>query len=122
MPQIVVTGRDGQISAKNREHAEAKIERLERYFDGIEKIEAVLGHSGDEAAVEVIISVRKGRPIVCHSSAKDLYAAIDRVLDKAEGLLTKFKEKLKAHHKKGDRARSSRAKAPEPLAEGQDDE
>jgi putative sigma-54 modulation protein len=97
MATIIVTGRDGHVTAKNREHAEDKITKLEKYFDGIGKIEAILGHSGDAAAVELVISVRKGNPIVCHSQAKDLYAAIDLVLDKAEAQLTKFKERRKAH-------------------------
>ena len=97
MPTIVVTGRDEQVSTRNRQHAEEKIAKLEKYFDGIGKIEAILGHAGDEASVELVISVRRGRPIVCTSRAKDLYTAIDRVLDKAEIQLTKFKERLKAH-------------------------
>lgn len=97
MATIIVTGRDGQVTARNREHAEDKITKLEKYFDGINKIEAILGHSGDAAAVELLITVRRGNPIVCHSQAKDLYAAIDLVVDKAEAQLTKFKERLKAH-------------------------
>lgn len=97
MPTIVVTSRDAQVTAKNREHAEDKISKLEKYFDGIGRIEAVLGHTGDVADVELVITVPRGKPIVCHSQAKELYAAIDLALDKAEAQLTKFKEKLKAH-------------------------
>lgn len=97
MATIIVTGRDGQITARNREHAEDKIQKLEKYFDRIGKIEAILGHSGDKANVELVISVPRGKPIVCHSEDKDLYAAIDLVIDKAEVQLTKFKEKIKDH-------------------------
>jgi ribosome-associated translation inhibitor RaiA len=59
------------------------------------KIEAVLGHSGEGAAVEVVISVPRGSPIVCRSTAQDLHAAVDLVLDKAEIQLTKHKERIK---------------------------
>ncbi len=97
MAMIVVTGRDGQVTSRNREHAEDKITKLERYFDGINRIEAILSHSGDVAKAELVITVPRGRPIVCHSEAKDLYAAIDLVVDKAEIQLTKFKERLKDH-------------------------
>jgi putative sigma-54 modulation protein len=96
-PNIIVTGRDSEVSSVNKAHAEDKIAKLERYFDGIQKIEAILGHSGDQADVELVISVRRAKPIVCHSHAKDLYAAIDMVLDKAEIQLTKLKERVKAH-------------------------
>jgi putative sigma-54 modulation protein len=104
MPTIVVTGRDAHVTSRNKSHTEEKIAKLERYFDGIVKIEAVLGHAGDSAEVELIISVRRAKPIVCHSEAKDLYAAIDKVVDKAETQLTKFKERRKAH--KGERGRT----------------
>lgn len=97
MATIVVTGRDDQISSRSKEHAEDKLSKLERYYDGIGKIEAVLCHSGDVAEVELVISVKRGKTIVCRSRAKELYAAIDLVLDKAETQLTKFKERLKDH-------------------------
>jgi len=103
MPTVVVTGRDERVTSRNKSHAEEKIAKLERYFDGIGRIEVVLGHEGDAAAVELIISVRRAKPIVCHSQAKDLYAAIDNVIDKAETQLTKFKERRKAHKGEKDR-------------------
>ena len=48
------------------------------------------------ARAELLISVKKGSQIVCHEEGKDLYAAIDLALDKAETQLTRFKEKLQA--------------------------
>jgi putative sigma-54 modulation protein len=115
-PNIIVTGRDAQVSSTNKSHAEEKIAKLDRYFNGVQKIEAVLGHSGDQADVELVISVRRAKPIICHSRAKDLYAAIDLVIDKAEAQLTKLKERVKAH-----KGRSSGDLLPESVA-GADDE
>jgi putative sigma-54 modulation protein len=97
MPTVTVTGRDAHVSSTNKKHAEDKIVKLEKYFSGIQKIEAILGHSGDQADVELVISVRRAKPIVCHCHAKDLYAAIDMVIDKAEVQLTKLKERIKTH-------------------------
>ncbi len=123
MAMIIVTGRDGQVTARNREHADDKIQKLERYFDGISKIEAILGHSGAQANVELVISVPRGKPIVCHSEAKDLYAAIDLVVDKAEIQLTKFKERLKDHKVPRDLVRDAASQAAvSPGAAGGDDE
>lgn len=96
MATIVVSGRDDKISAQSREHAQVKLAKLEKYFDGIGKIEAILGHSGDESTVELVISVGRGKTIVCECRHKELYAAVDLVLDKAETQLTKYKERLKA--------------------------
>mgnify|MGYP001205540417 CR=1 FL=1 len=116
MAAIVVTGRDARISTREKQHAEGKLEKLERYFDGIHQIEAVLGHEADAADVEFIISVRKGKPIVCHSQAKELYAAIDLCLDKAESQLTKFKERAKKH-----RAEAMAAASAETASGSEDD-
>ncbi len=93
MATIVVTGRDSEVTSRNKQHAEDKLAKLERYYNGITKIEAILGHQADGAEAELVISVRRRKAIVCHGKAKELYAAIDVVLDKAEGQLTKFKER-----------------------------
>jgi putative sigma-54 modulation protein len=103
MPSIVVTGRDDSVTTLHKQHAQAKIAKLERYFDGIVKIETILGHGRGEAEVEVVLSVRGGNPLVCHARAKDLYAAIDIVLDKAEAQLTRHKEKLQSRKVEGRR-------------------
>ena len=97
MASIIITGKDASVTSRNKDHAEEKLSRLAKYFDGIGKIEAILGHNGDDAEVEVVITVPRGTPIVCSSRARDLYAAIDLVLDKAEAQLTKHKERLKDH-------------------------
>ena len=97
MATIVVTGRDDQISSRSKQHTEEKLTKLEKYFDGIGKIEAVLGHSGADAEVELVISVGHGKTVVCRSQARELYTAVDMVLDKAETQLTRHKERLKSH-------------------------
>ena len=74
-----------------------KIEKLEKYFNGITRIEMILSNSGDLSEAELVISVKRGSQIVCRTQDKDLYAAIDLVLDKAEAQLTKHKERLKEH-------------------------
>lgn len=110
MATITVTGRDAQITSRNKEHAEEKLARLAKYFNGIGKIDAVLGHSGDDAEVELVIGVPRTSPIVCHSRARDLYAAIDLALDKAEAQLTKHKERLKERKSpKGESAAGERS-------------
>ena len=95
MALIVVTARSDKITARDREHAKDKIQKLEKYFNGITRLEMILQRSLEQAVAEVVISVRRGGQMFCKESHKDLYAAIDLVLDKAEIQLTRHKEKIK---------------------------
>jgi putative sigma-54 modulation protein len=95
MATIVVTGRSEKITSRDRQHAEDKIQKLEKYFNGITRIEFILQKTAELAEVELILSIRRGSQIVCRAKDKDLYAAIDLVLDKAEIQLTRHKEKVR---------------------------
>ncbi len=119
MAAIVVTGRDSEVTSRNKQHAEDKLAKLERNYSGITKIEAVLGHRADGAEAELVISVRRRKAIVCHGKAKELYAAIDVVLDKAEGQLTKFKERTQDQRA---RIPTGQAAAGEAMAVADDEE
>lgn len=92
--QITVTGKHPGITPHVRDYAEEKVARLERYFDGTNRVEVVMMKEGDQSVVELLISA-VGRNIMSVSRAPDLYAAIDGVLDKAEKQLIRYKEKLK---------------------------
>ncbi len=124
MPPIVVTGRDEKVTSRQKQHAEEKLRKLDRYFAGIVKVEAILSHGSPhgagEAEVELLISIRGGKPLVCHSRSKELYAALDLVLDKAESQLTRHKGRLKA--RKGSGGRAASAESPADLAEGGEEE
>ena len=96
MVPISITGRGDKVTPTQKQHAEEKIQKLERYFNGITRIEAILDKGSDRSHVELVISVKKGAQIVVHHEDKELYAAIDLVLDKAETQLTRHKEKKQA--------------------------
>jgi putative sigma-54 modulation protein len=97
--EVKVTGRHPGITPELREYVEDKTHRLERYFDGTNRIEVVMSREGDQSVVELLISAT-GRQIVSESQAPELYAAFDAVLDKAEKQLIRHKEKLRQHRPK----------------------
>ncbi len=100
MINILVTGRGEKITSRDRKHAEEKIHKLEKYFNGMTRIEIILQKVAEMGEVELVISVKRGSQIVCHARDKDLYAAVDLVLDKAEIQLTRHKEKIR-HRRTG---------------------
>ena len=101
MSPIVVKGRGDKITARHKKHAEEKFRKLSRYFNGIVKMEAVLQNGSGEARAELLISVKGGKTLVSQTRSKELYAAIDLLLDKAEVQLTRYKEKLRTHKGSG---------------------
>ena len=54
MPAIVVTARDSRITDSQRRYVEEKLAGLGKYFDGINKIEAVVEQSGTRTEVSSV--------------------------------------------------------------------
>jgi SSU ribosomal protein S30P/sigma 54 modulation protein len=77
-----------------KSYAEEKLERVAKYID--EPISAQVYFTVEKIRhiVEIVIS---GRGITTKASeaTKDMYAAVDAVLDKIERQLKRYKEKLK---------------------------
>ncbi|HYE62835.1 MAG TPA: ribosome-associated translation inhibitor RaiA [Phycisphaerales bacterium] len=97
--RINVVGKNLEVTDAIRQYAETKVDRLTKYFDGVQQINVTLtganGHGTNEFGVEFVVDVEKHADFVSHVSDKDLYAGIDRAMEKAERQLRDFKEKLK---------------------------
>lgn len=97
--RIDVVGRNLSITDAIREHAEGKLGKLPRYFDGTQQITLTLAHQNhhgrDEYEAELVVDVEKHDNFVSHAQGDDLYALIERVTQKSARQLTDFKERLK---------------------------
>jgi len=92
--EITVTGKHLEITPAIREYAEAKANKLTKYFDRIMSIEVVMDtRERQQHEVELIVHVEHHEPFVARAKDSDLYATIDEVSDKMERQLTDFKEK-----------------------------
>ena len=93
---ILITGRHVEITPAIDTHAREKIAKLERYFDRLAKIEAVVtkpdAHAYD---VELIAHVDGADHMVATASSGDLYHGFDAAVQKMERQLTDHKEKLR---------------------------
>ncbi len=94
-----LTGRNLEITDAMRSYAEDKLEKLERFSDQIVDAKVVMSydHSGssDPARVEVQLNVPNGI-VRAEEDGPDTYAAVDKVVDKLERQLKRFKGKLLA--------------------------
>ncbi len=97
--RIEVVGRSVEITDPIREHAEQKLGKLPKYFDGTQQITLTLAHQNhhgrDEYEAEVVVDVEKHDNIVSHAKGDDIYALIESVAQKSTRQLTDFKERLK---------------------------
>jgi putative sigma-54 modulation protein len=90
-------GRNLEISDPMRSYAEEKLSKLERFSDQIMDARVVMSYGGDgvdePARVEVQVRVPNGL-IRAEERGMDSYAAIDKVVDKLERQLKRFKGKF----------------------------
>jgi len=95
--RVDVVGRQFEITDAIRSHAETKIEKLTRYFDGTQLITCTISRPDQHHLfrVELVVDVEKHDEFVCHADDEDLYAAIDKAVAKSQRQLTDYKEKLK---------------------------
>jgi len=107
--KVQVTARHAKFTDALKDAARAKAQHLEHFFDHLKKIEVILDTDGDtKYAVEMIASGLHDHIIVSKASDRTAQAALDRVLDKMERQLIKFKDKLT---RKGDHATPRKAAA-----------
>ena len=94
---VQVTTRGTSVTNANKKHASNKGERLRRFFNGIQKLEFILGTEGHHMRAEIVLSISGADTIATHAEHEDLNAAIDIVIDRAEKRLLKHKEKIRNH-------------------------
>ena len=104
--QIIVKGKNLEVTDALREYALEKVSKVERYLDRIMKTEIELSVERnpkipDNQVVEVTI-FSSGPIIRAKESAVDMYQAIDLVSNKLERQARKVKTKLidRSHHAK----------------------
>jgi len=105
--RMIISGRHLDITEAIRDYSEKKVGRLKKYFDNIMEIDVTLSvehlKEGPEHIADVLIFAN-GTKIKAVSRDKNLYAAIDEVVDVLENQVTKYKEKLRDNRHKHNKA------------------
>lgn len=105
--EISITGRHTSVTGALKQYAQDKVGKLDRYFDGIHDIRVILSIEDHKQKAECVFHVVKGGTIVAEADGEDLYAAIDRVVEKMERRIKRYKGKLRGHRHKGSDKRDS---------------
>ena len=87
-----VTGHQLAVTPAIREYVAGKLQRITHHFDQVIDVNVIMSVEKLQQKIEATVHVR-GKDIFCESSAPDMYAAIDVLIDKLDRTILKHKEK-----------------------------
>ncbi len=93
--ELCIEARNFQITEAIEAHLQEKLGKLEKYFDGIHRVHAILAIEGKEQTVELVCTVAKRQTLFAKGEADDVYAAADKAEKKMLAELKKYKAKLR---------------------------
>ena len=103
--EIVVKGRNSEISDRFREHVHEKLLRIEKYDQRqkIHRVEVEVTHEKNprqhDRAARVEMTLRSRGPAVrAEASSTDQHSALDAAMDKLESRLRKAVDRARVHH------------------------
>ena len=101
--QIIITGKNVELSQALKDYVEKKVSRLQKYLEEPITVNVVLSSEKFRRMVDLTISSKEG---VFHGSEEshDMYTSIDKVVDTMEVTLRRKKEKIKESRVRGSKS------------------
>ncbi len=90
---IIVRGKQVEVTNALRQHVEKRVGKLERYLDKLDEAQVTLSVERDRHKVEVTIPV-DGIILRGEEVSGDMYGSVDMVIEKLERQIQKYKTKL----------------------------
>ena len=98
--QIKISARHGHLSETTQEFIREKAEKLLRFFDRLTMIEVTVDLKNEHSKlVEFLVSAEHKHDFVAREHNHDVLAAVDLAVDKLEGQLRRYKEKVQDHRR-----------------------
>ena len=96
--QIIIKGRQMEVTPRLRQHIEQKVKRLSRLISGDARVEVTIVEmqarsNRDRYAVQLALSSHGSHPIHSEVNAMNVNAALDLVLDKVTTQLGRHKDR-----------------------------
>lgn len=96
--QISVSGQHLEVTDSLRDYVTSKLGKLERHFDKVTNVHAVLSVEKTRQKAEATVHVN-GADLFADAENENMYAAIDSLTDKLDRQIKKHKEKRHDHHR-----------------------
>ena len=98
--QIKISTRHGHLSEETQQKILEKTEKLTRFFDRLTAIEVTISlEHRDTPDVDLRVSAEHKHDFVASNKSDGLMVSIDKVVDKMEQQLRKYKEKVQDRHR-----------------------
>ena len=98
--QLSITGHHVGITQALHDYVAEKLQKLERHYDRITNAHVVLSIEKLQQRAEATVHL-SGAELFAESDSDDMYAAIDKLVDKLDRQILKHKEKLVDRHQRG---------------------
>ncbi len=96
---VAITGRHLLVTEAMKEYAHEKLHKLDHLSKDILDVHVMMDIQKQEHRVDVVM--KAGRFVIkTHANTPDMYASIDKVVDKLMARLSKYKSKMQTHHAK----------------------
>jgi len=98
--QIKISTRHGHLSERTQAKITSKLEKLPRFFERLSAIEVTIDlERRDAPGVDLRVSAEHKHDFVATNESDELMASIDKVVDKMEQQLRRYKEKVQDRHR-----------------------
>jgi len=94
--QIELTGHHIEVTDSLKTYVHEKMARLERHFDKVSNTHVILSVENVRHKAEATVHM-SGHDIFADCTEEDMYAAIDKLVDKLDRQVKKHKEKITNH-------------------------
>ena len=97
---IIIKGKNVDVTEPFREHAEKQLEKLTRFLDGIDEVLVTQSIQRNWHTVDVTVQARK-MIFRAEERSTDMYASVDMCLDKLERQAKRLRDRLHRKHGRG---------------------
>lgn len=95
---VIVRGKNFEVTEALKNHVTRKLGKMEKFFDHqVVTAHAMLTVEKERQIIEVTVPM-EGLLLRGEEASPDMYASVDRVVDKLERQLTKYKSRVKPRH------------------------
>ena len=97
---IILRGKNVEVSPSLKERAEKQLEKLARFLDGIDEVLVTQSIQRNWHTVDVTIQTR-GTILRAEERSTDMYASFDMCLAKLERQAKRYRDRLQRKHQRG---------------------